>query len=200
MKTQSQNVCSMTDEELITAFQESHSNSFFSELYNRYHEKVKLYCLKALGNLAQAEDVSQEVMLKAFEKITSLRNPSLWIAWLFSITRNQVLNLHKEASRWHIEGEEVANNIADQGDDIDLKMEKEFKLLALPQLLDNPEMQILKMKYIDGNSIEDLCNQMHLKESAVKMKLLRARQKVVKMYERQRAGYESISPYVTAIA
>ena len=187
MKSQSQDLSLKTDEELIEAFQETHSNAFFSELYTRYHEKVTLYCIKALGNLTQAEDVSQEVMLKAFEKIESLRNPGLWVAWLFSIARNQVLNLHKQKSRWHFEGEELAYKVVDRSDDIDQKLEKEFKLMALPQLLESPEMRILKLKYIEGNSIEELCSQMHLKESAVKMKLLRARQKVVRMYEQQRA-------------
>ncbi|MCB0667708.1 MAG: RNA polymerase sigma factor [Saprospiraceae bacterium] len=187
MQASGSNVGLMTDEDLIEEFQHTHANVFFSELYVRYYEKVKLYCLKSLGNLSLAEDISQEVMLKAYEKISSLRNANLWVAWLFSIARNQVLNQHKQRSRWHLEREELAYKIADGTDDVARKLEKESKLQALPCLLDNPEMRILKLKYIEGKSIEQLCSQMHMKESAVKMKLLRDRQKVVKMYESQRA-------------
>ncbi|MCB0687725.1 MAG: RNA polymerase sigma factor [Saprospiraceae bacterium] len=187
MKTSCSNLQSMTDEELIEGFQKTRCNNLFSELYIRYYEKVKLYCLKSLGNLSLAEDISQEVMLKVFERISLLRDPQLWVAWLFSIARNQVLNQHKRGSRWHMETEEIAYKIADQPDDKDFILEKESKLQALPVLLDNPDVRILKMKYVEGKSIEQLCDQMHMKESAVKMKLLRARQKVVKLYEEQRA-------------
>lgn len=187
MQATSAKIHAMSDEELIEGFQESHSNDLFSELYIRYYEKVKLYCLKSLGNLSMAEDVSQEVMLKVFERLTNLRNPQLWVAWLFSIARNQVLNQHKRGSRWHLENEEIAYKIADPVEDKESIVEKESKLQALPKLLENPEVRILRMKYIEGKSIEQLCDQMHMKESAVKMKLLRARQKVVKIYEGQRA-------------
>lgn len=177
----------MSDEALIEAFQATHFNQYFAELYTRYFEKVKLYCLKAVGNSSQAEDLSQEIMLKAFEKIEYLRNAGLWVAWLFSIARNQVLNQHKQKSRWHLEREELAYKIADGEEDLKGILEKESKLQALPILLEKPEMKILKLKYIEGKSIEQLCSQMHLKESAVKMKLFRARQKVISMYESQRA-------------
>jgi RNA polymerase sigma factor (sigma-70 family) len=178
----------MTDLELVTVFQTNHNARAYSELYNRYYSKVERYCLKSFSDLQNAKDAAQDVFLKVFEKLATLKKPELWVAWLFSITRNVVLNIHKKNARSRMENVDEFPAIADDDSEIEALQEKERKLTALSQLLETPDGLILKMKYVEGLSIKQLSHDMHLKESAVKMRLLRARHHIVEMYEQRYAN------------
>lgn len=178
----------LSDLELIAEFQTNHDAQAYAELYRRYYLKVERYCLKSLSDLQDAKDAAQDVFLKVFEKLATLQKPELWVAWLFSITRNVVLNIHRKNAHSQIEDVEEFPPIADNNSEIEAKLERERKLTALPRLLETPDARILKMKYVEGRSIRQLSRDMHIKESAVKMRLLRARHHIVDMYEHQYAN------------
>ena len=177
----------MTDSELVRRFQNSHDVEAYSELYNRYYPKVELYCLKALSDLQNAKDAAQDVFLKVFEKLSTLQKPELWVAWLFTISRNVVLNIHRQHTRSQIEDTDEFPPIAEDSSALEDLREKERKLTALPKLLETPDARILKLKYVEGRSIDELTELMHLRKSAVKMRLLRARHHLVELYD-QRYG------------
>ncbi|PSR11659.1 MAG: hypothetical protein DA408_06630 [Bacteroidetes bacterium] len=182
-------VTPLTDAELVAKFQQTHNPAFFSQLYQRYFNKVRIYCIKSLGDRSRADDVTQDVLLKAYEKLDSLQNPLLWVAWLFSIARNQVLNIHKKSSRRHLEPVDDYPFLYDDPVDSEAMEAYHRKLDALPTLLEEaPAGRLLKRKYVDGQTIEQLCQDFKLNESAVKMRLLRARQHVVQLYEQRYAS------------
>ncbi|MCB0650085.1 MAG: sigma-70 family RNA polymerase sigma factor [Saprospiraceae bacterium] len=171
------------DLDLVNAFQCKKDSQAFTTLYNRYYPKVEQYCLKSLNDMQAAQDATQEVFIKVFERLSTLKNPELWVAWLFSVTRNVVLNIHKKNDRLRMENVDEFNLPAEDNSGIEALQEKEHKLAVLPKLLNTPDGRILKMKYVNGLSIEQMSNDMHLKESAVKMRLLRARHHIINMYE-----------------
>lgn len=185
MDSQAKSLTRLSDPELVTLFQQTKNKSAYTELYNRYYTKVERYCLKSFTDSQTAKDATQDVFLKVYEKITTLRKPDLWVAWLFSLTRNVVLNYHKKNNRSKIDYDATPSDLADDGSDMESLYEKERKLKALPQLLDTPDGKLLKMKYVEGRSIEELSQDMHLKKSAVKMRLLRARHHIIDRYEHQ---------------
>lgn len=187
MKSSHNSQLQLTDTELVVAFQSKEDADAFTELYNRYYPKVEHYCLIALSDAQAAQDAAQDVFLKVFEKLPSLQQPKLWVAWLFSITRNVVLSTHKQHARTRLEDVDEFPGIADETTDLEALQEKERKLTALPKLFETPDGRILKMKYVEGRSIEQLSHEMDLKESAVKMRLLRARHQVIHLYEQRYA-------------
>ncbi|MCB0632733.1 MAG: RNA polymerase sigma factor, partial [Lewinella sp.] len=140
----------------------------------------------SLGNQCDASDMVQEIFLKVLEKINTLKDPDLWVAWLFRIAHNKVINLHKKQSLHRMDALQEGMPEPRTENEIAEKLEIERKLSALPELLQEmPDQQakVLRLKYLDGQSIETLCEELHIKESAVKMRLLRARTQIVKMYE-----------------
>jgi RNA polymerase sigma-70 factor (ECF subfamily) len=179
---------SLSDRELVSQYQQSLNEIYFSELHRRYYKKVNAYCLKALRNQTDAADMVQEIFLKAFEKLPTLNHPDLWVAWLFRIARNKIINWHKREALHRMDIlDEKAPDI-EVTDEIAEKLEIERKLQAIPQLLEKMPVQeaiLIRLKYFEGQSINHLCSEMHLKESALKMRLLRARMHIVKMYEEQ---------------
>lgn len=65
----------------------------FDAVVDRQHANVYRYAYRLTGCVASAEDIAQEVFLKAFRNFHQLRDPQAERAWLLAITRN-------EFSRW----------------------------------------------------------------------------------------------------
>jgi len=63
----------------------------FEKIYRRYHHRVYSLCLRMNRNVAQAEDLTQEVFIQVFRKIHTFRGDSSFNTWLHRLTVNQVL-------------------------------------------------------------------------------------------------------------
>src|SRR5215510_10467132 len=63
----------------------------FEQLYQQHHRRVYSICLRMLGDVNQAEDLTQEVFLQVYKKISSFRGDSAFTTWLHRLTVNQVL-------------------------------------------------------------------------------------------------------------
>ncbi|HEX8922231.1 MAG TPA: RNA polymerase sigma factor [Pyrinomonadaceae bacterium] len=63
----------------------------FEELYNRYHRRVYALCLRMTNDVAEAEDLAQEVFIHVYRKIGSFRGESSMMTWLHRVTVNKVL-------------------------------------------------------------------------------------------------------------
>ena len=63
----------------------------FEDFYRRYHRRVYTLCLRMTHNIAEAEDLTQEVFIHVYRKIGSFRGESAMMTWLHRVTVNQVL-------------------------------------------------------------------------------------------------------------
>jgi len=63
----------------------------FEELFKLHHRKVYAMCLRMSGNVAEAEDLSQEVFVQIFRKLNTFRGESAFTTWLYRLTVNHVL-------------------------------------------------------------------------------------------------------------
>jgi RNA polymerase sigma-70 factor (ECF subfamily) len=67
------------------------SMSGFDELYRKHYRRVYSICLRMTGNIAEAEDLTQEVFIQLNRKLSSFRGESAFTTWLHRLTVNQVL-------------------------------------------------------------------------------------------------------------
>jgi RNA polymerase sigma-70 factor (ECF subfamily) len=67
----------------------------FNELYRRYYGRVQNWCYRVVRNHATAADLTQEVFLKTYRRISSYRGDSKVSTWMFSVTRNHCLSALK---------------------------------------------------------------------------------------------------------
>jgi RNA polymerase sigma-70 factor (ECF subfamily) len=63
----------------------------FEELYQRYHRHVYSLCLRMTNQVAEAEDLTQEIFIQVHRKIGSFRGESTMRTWLHRVTVNKVL-------------------------------------------------------------------------------------------------------------
>ncbi|TDE12387.1 RNA polymerase sigma factor [Dyadobacter psychrotolerans] len=175
----------LTDEELVKLFVETQENRYFEKLYERYSEKVYHKCLSFVKDTAKAEDLTHDIFLKLIFKLGTFKEDAKFSTWLYSITYNHCMDqLRSNKKRGEVLQEEPIevpddidlNNIFD-GDDIQAKNLK----TALDQLTVD-EKGVLFMKYMDDLSIRDIADIFNVTESAIKMRLLRSREKLRKKY------------------
>ncbi|MEM6286194.1 MAG: RNA polymerase sigma factor [Bacteroidota bacterium] len=86
------------DPALIDAFRQGDEFAFVA-LYDRYKGAVYAYCAKMLLDRAAAEDMLQETFARAYEHRDRLLNSTSFKAWLFTIARNQCLNVLRKRGR-----------------------------------------------------------------------------------------------------
>ncbi len=67
------------------------SMSGFEELYRKHYRRVYSICLRMTGNVAEAEDLTQEVFIQLSRKLGSFRGEAAFTTWLHRLTVNQVL-------------------------------------------------------------------------------------------------------------
>jgi RNA polymerase sigma-70 factor (ECF subfamily) len=83
----------------------------FAQLYEEHFDKIYRYIYLRLGNQAEAEDLTQEVFVKALEAIGSYKWRNLpFASWLFRIAHNQVIDYFRKEGK--VEKVAWDNNIA----------------------------------------------------------------------------------------
>lgn len=171
-----------SDEELVRLYVESQKNHYFEELYDRYSDKVYRKCLSFVKNQAQAEDFTHDIFLRLVLKIGSFKENSKFSTWLYSITYNYCMDQLRMAKR---QGEvAMADNIdfVEESEDHELFEIQSHELKRALDKISTEEKAILLMKYQDDFSIKEIADSFGLTESAVKMRLMRTKEKVKKLY------------------
>lgn len=67
----------------------------YEELVRRHMRKAYLTALAQLGNVADAEDVTQDALITALERLDDCREPAHFAAWLVRIARNRAHNYRR---------------------------------------------------------------------------------------------------------
>ncbi len=188
MNVQSQNFVSMTDEELVQFIVHNGNTSLFGILYDRYGQKVYQKCLGFAESRDAAEDLTQDVFVKLYLNLKSFRGESKFSTWLYSFTYNHCVNYSKsilKRQRDNVELQEEAMYVSTADEEV--TDEEIFsltvgKLQEALGLIDPEDKIVLLMKYQDDKSIKEIAQLLELGESAVKMRLHRAKKKIVELY------------------
>lgn len=178
----------LTDEELVFKIVETNNSQLFAILYDRFSKVVYNKCYGFAKNKEEAEDLTHDVFIRLFVKLKTFKGNSKFSTWLYSFTYNFCVNYvqrntHKKKEKVTvvtdvIKDDEVFEEI-DDAQLFELKSEKLAKALAL---MDPKDKAILLMKYQDDMSIKEIKEALGIGESAVKMRIKRAKQKVISVY------------------
>ncbi len=183
----------LTDMELIRCYLERRAPDCFSELYDRYAPKVFGKCLALLKDRGEAEDATQEIFVKIFSKMGSFDQRSKFSTWLYSITYNLCIDrLRKKKKERELFSEELENKpeVVVEVDDKEL-MEMELdRLKVVLERIPEGDKMLLLMKYLDGMQIKEIAKILDKTESAIKMRIKRAKFKARKIYEDLYASVE----------
>lgn len=176
-------IVDIKDEELVRLYVETQKNQYFEELYDRYADKVYRKCYSFVKDEVRAQDFTHDIFIKLAIKIGTFKETARFSTWLYSITYNYCmdqLRLIKKRSEYSLDDN---YDFADEDDqDYELLEMKTVGLKASMKELSSEEQAILIMKYQDDFSIKEIAETFDLSESAVKMRLMRTKEKVKKIY------------------
>lgn len=174
----------MTDEAIIRRVVGQKDSNAFGLLYDRYADKIFAKCYSFTHNRPLAEDLAHDIFLKVYLKLGEFRFESKFSTWLYSVTYHACVEYkRKDAKVLHDQADYAAEQALYYTSEanseaalMDLQLEQ---LKILLERISPEEKALLLMKYQDGMSVEELMVLTELGESAVKMRLKRAKDKVV---------------------
>nr|WP_250149258.1 RNA polymerase sigma factor [Flagellimonas sp. 389] len=177
----------VSDEELVKLIVANNNPLLFGKLYDRYAKMVYNKCYGFARSQDEAEDLTQDVFLQLFIKLKLFKGKSKFSTWLYSFTYNFCVNYvnrnkQRKMSDKSSPVEDSEYKLAEEVPEESLYEMKASKLREALELVSAEEKSILLLKYQDGASIKELVELMELGESAVKMRLKRAKERLVETY------------------
>lgn len=180
------NVTNLTDEELVSELQHEMDADRFGILYDRYTARVFQKCVGMTRDRDLAKDLTHDIFLKVFTSLSKFDHRSKFGTWLYSITYNYCLDHLRRSQRVREEDIDDERGPSEHPEDAfeeQLLALRSERLAAVLEQLDPGDRALLLMKYQDELSVRDMQEAMMLSESAVKMRMLRARERALKMYQ-----------------
>ena len=154
----------------------------YSLLVDKYKRLVLSIAFQITGNREDAEELTQDVFVKAFLKLKTHKRKSKFPNWIYRIALNAALSKKRmSAHRW-INIEDARENIQEfEVEDTLRKLEREERDLAISRAVDQlntGERLLISLKYYNDCSIEDMAGITGQSDSNIKIKLYRIRKKL----------------------
>src|SRR5438067_81533 len=167
----------------------------FREIVDRYQAKVFSIIYGILRNRNDAEDIAQQVFAKVYFSIKSFDFRSSLLTWIYKITVNECYDyLRKKRVRKLVyesdfsadESVRMENSepATDHGPAVDQQLAQQDLIFKLLSKISEEDRSLILLKEVEGHSVEELSQMTGMNENTIKVKLFRARQKLVKAARR----------------
>lgn len=188
MKT-NESFLNLTDEELVEQIVKTKNAILFEVLYDRFSQVVYNKCLGFAKREEEAQDLTQDIFLKVYIKLGSFKGNAKFSTWLYAFTYNYCVNYvtrdtSKKIAQQSIPIEENENLLI-EADDFNLFQLRVDRLKICLENIPPEDKMILLLKYQDDAQIKDIALALEIGESAVKMRIKRAKGKLIKIYNEQ---------------
>ena len=167
----------------------------FREVVDRYQSKVHSVIYGILRNRNDAEDIAQQVFTKVYFSLKNFDFRSSLLTWIYKITVNECYDyLRKKKVRKLVYESDFTEEDAqrmehseparDKRPPVDVTLAQRDLVMKLLARLPAEERNLLLLKEVEGHSVEELAAMTGINENTIKVKLFRARQKLLKSAQR----------------
>ena len=178
----------MTDAKQFEAFMKNYQNLVFTT------------AMRLLANQAEAEDISQEVFLKAYQRFAELSGSPTVGGWLKTVTTNMCLNhLSRYRARWSFFSDLFHRTSDDEEHEIEFEapenIEDDLARTDRQQLVEQPLQRLpatqivpLVLYHLEGLKYEEIAAKLKISLGKVKTDIFRAREALRKSLKIQLAA------------
>jgi RNA polymerase sigma-70 factor (ECF subfamily) len=165
--------------------------SAFGQIYNLYFKKIYQFIFYRVGHKEVAEDLAEDVFLKAFSKISSVNKDSSFMGWLYQIARNRVIDYYRER-KLTVTLEEVENTLEYETNVIDIVNLERQQIIFLKLLkeLGTEQQTVLKLKFLENLDNTAIAEMLHKSEGAIRVIQHRAIAKLQELIKKHEQGKE----------
>lgn len=153
----------------------------YSVLVEKYQDYIFTVVFRMLKVREEAEEVSQDTFLKAYEALSSFRGESKFSTWLYRIAYRKALDLIRKKSRSdttqiieEITGNELVNHVESGLEHMIYEERNEIIRRGILQLPEQ-EAAIITLYYYEDQSVKEIAQVTGISEDNVKVKLFRSR-------------------------
>jgi len=163
----------LNDESLMKLYQNGEVQAF-NEIYRRHKGRVYTYIYRRIRNTHQVNDLFQAAFLK-FHKTKDLYNPKYpLMSWLYTITRSELIDSIRKNKTTEVVLDDISSEHI-QGETIEFDLSQESSLTQ-------PEVQAIKLRYIDEKDYEEIASHLKCSQSNSRKLVSRALQKLREKY------------------
>ena len=179
----------LDDRELVRRAQ-AEDQEAYEELVRRHQHRVFAVAGGILRRREDVEDVAQQVFVKAYFSLKRFDQRAAFSTWLYKITVNECWDLlRKKKVRPLVYESDLSEEQARQviaaeekdggGPDISERIEARERVERLLEGLDERDRLMLILKEVEGFSVEEIARILALNANTVKVRLFRARRRIV---------------------
>lgn len=142
----------------------------FSELYRQNFEAIYYYLLSRVRETADAEDLTSQTFISAYEAYHRLRDPQKARSWLFSIARNKSIDFFRRRSRQAQEplDEEALEKLSTGSATPGLELEHQIHLAELINALEPKEQEYIQLRLVANLRFAEIARILRQPETRVK--------------------------------
>ena len=179
----------LTDTEIISHVLKG-DQQVFAELVSRYQNYVFTLVIRFTENREDAEEVSQDVFVKAYRSLADFRGDSKFSTWLYTIARTSSITFlrKKKLETVSIDNEKTAVQLENRESSFSantIEQKSRIKMVnEAIQLLSVDDAQIITLFYKAEQSLEEMGKILGMEPNTVKVKLHRARVRLKEKMEK----------------
>jgi len=161
-------------ENISTLTSEAKNNpAAFGRLYDHYVQPVYRYLYSRIGIVHEAEDLTSQTFIAAYEALPSYRERGHFAAWLFRIAQNKLMDYFR-GGRFEVEFDGVERS-SDGGEPLDhlIQGEELSRLKSLIQNLNDNEQDLIHLRYVVELPYAEIAELIGKREDAVKKSVYR---------------------------
>ena len=193
----------LVDFELIKRAQKGDSAAF-NEIVLAYRKRILGTITRLIARPEDVEDVAQEVFLRLYFSLDQLRTAEVFEPWLYRLTVNAAYDyLRKQRRRQEFRmsdlseqqvmlADAMAGGKAEQDDQHQKKVRESVD--SLLGAVSEADRILLMLKEVEGLSLKELEKVYKVNENALKVRLFRARQRVLKAFGVAKKGGSRVKP------
>ena len=185
------------DERELVRRAQTGDKAAFETLVQRHQHRVFAVARGILKRQEDVEDIAQQVFVKAYFSLKRFDQRAAFSTWLYKITVNECWDLlrkrkarplvyesdfSEEQSRQYSAVERETSNTPDTSDRLAMRQ----RLDELLGQLDKRDRAMLVLKEVEGFSVEEIAETLELNANTVKVRLFRARRRIVEYCRREK--------------
>src|SRR3979411_914241 len=186
------------DRELVRLAQTGNKEAF-EELVRRHQHRVFAVAGGILRRREEVEDSAQQVVIKAYFSLKRFDQRAAFSTWLYKITVNECWDLlrkkkvrpllyESDLSEEQNQQFSAAEKFESGAQDVSDKLEAQQRIEILLQGLDERDRMMLILKEVEGFAIEEIAEILDLNANTVKVRLFRARRRIVSQARKRKDG------------
>ena len=180
------------DIETIRKALKTNNQNYYNELMSQYHNSIYFYVNDIIKNQAISNDLTIEIMGKAFINLKSYNFKFAFSTWIFTIAKNHCIDYLRKNNLKTVSIDELTNNdeyyfeIPSKDYNPEDLMIRKQRIQLLRRLVNQLSLQyisVVKLRYFKEMSYSEISEELNLSESTIKIRLYRARKELLKIFK-----------------